>query len=53
MHPSERLLHILLRFKALHELNHLQIRYIDFRMLCQIVILLSKANTLCTTINRQ
>ncbi|MFS7949659.1 hypothetical protein Hanom_Chr06g00574211 [Helianthus anomalus] len=57
MHPSESLLHILFRFEALHELNHLQVRYIDFRVFRKVVVLFGETNTLwnkihtCLTIN--
>lgn len=47
VHPRKGLANILLRFEALHQLNHLQIWHIDVGMLCEIVILLRIANSLC------
>ena len=47
VHPRKGLANVLLRFEALHQLNHLQIWDINIRMLCEIVILLRIANSLC------
>lgn len=46
MHPGEGLPHVLLGFEALHQLNHLQIRDIDIRVLREVVVLLRVANSL-------
>lgn len=46
MHPCESLRHVLLRLEALHQLDDLQVRHIDQRMLCHIIILLREKNAL-------
>lgn len=46
MHPSEGLANVLLRLEALHKLDHLQIRDIDFRVLRKVIVLLREANAL-------
>jgi len=51
MHPSKGLSHVLTGLETLHQLNHLQIRHINLRVLRQIEVLLRKANSLCTINN--
>jgi len=46
MHPRKCLPNVLLGLETLHELNHLQVWYINQRMLWEIEILLSKAYSL-------
>jgi len=46
--PCKALLHELLAFEALHELDDMQVRHINFRVLLQVVILLSLQHALCT-----
>ena len=46
VHPRKCLPHILSGFEALHQLYHLQIRHINLWVLCQIEVLLRKANSL-------
>ena len=48
VHPSKSLTHVTLGFKALHELNRLQIWDINLWVLCKIVILLCIADSLCS-----
>jgi hypothetical protein len=45
--PGEGLPDIFLGLKALHELDHLQVRHIDLRVLRQVVVLLGVQHTLC------
>ena len=48
VHPSKSFSHVLARLETLHQLNHLQIRHVDLRVLGQIEVLLREANSLCT-----
>ena len=47
VHPSKGLPYVLAGLEALHQLNHLQIRHINLRVLRQIEVLLRIANSLC------
>jgi hypothetical protein len=45
--PGEGLPYVLLGLETLHELDHLQVRHIDLRVLRQVVVLLGIQHTLC------
>ena len=46
VHPSKCLTNIFLGFEALHELNNLEIRNVNLRVLCKVEVLLCIANSL-------